>query len=205
MKASRRRKRAPHASSHLFKHGLLLLRLSRSKNQMQTKNASKFPRFCAARRTNRVTFLRARAAAKRPFFAVCQYITCRQAQMRPYVTGMFQTVTKLELHIMPPLRTSCLPVDVCPDTSRMHRVQTTIKSPISFSGPGLHSGAPATVTVRPASAHHGIWFSREDVVVGDRLIPAHWDSVNRSPLCTCLLYTSPSPRDRQKSRMPSSA
>ena len=26
-----------------------------------------------------------------------------------------------------------------------------------------------------------------------------------SPLSTCLLYTSPSPRDRQKSRMPSSA
>ena len=24
-------------------------------------------------------------------------------------------------------------------------------------------------------------------------------------LCSCLLYTSPSPRDRQKSRMPSSA
>ena len=24
-------------------------------------------------------------------------------------------------------------------------------------------------------------------------------------MCTCLLYTSPSPRDRQKSRMPSSA
>ena len=37
--------------------------------------------------------------------------------------------------------------------------------------------------------------------------------LNRGPLCgavrgsayTCLLYTSPSPRDRQKSRMPSSA
>ena len=27
----------------------------------------------------------------------------------------------------------------------------------------------------------------------------------REYLCTCLLYTSPSPRDRQKSRMPSSA
>ena len=26
-----------------------------------------------------------------------------------------------------------------------------------------------------------------------------------SPACPCLLYTSPSPRDRQKSRMPSSA
>ena len=27
----------------------------------------------------------------------------------------------------------------------------------------------------------------------------------KTPPCTCLLYTSPSPRDRQKSRMPSSA
>ena len=30
-------------------------------------------------------------------------------------------------------------------------------------------------------------------------------SVDYSPLGYCLLYTSPSPRDRQKSRMPSSA
>ena len=29
--------------------------------------------------------------------------------------------------------------------------------------------------------------------------------VNMAQLMTCLLYTSPSPRDRQKSRMPSSA
>ena len=49
-------------------------------------------------------------------------------------------------------------------------VQTTIKSAISFSGTGLHSGLPATVTLRPASAHHGIWFSRSDVAVGDRLL-----------------------------------
>ena len=28
---------------------------------------------------------------------------------------------------------------------------------------------------------------------------------NKAPKVTCLLYTSPSPRDRQKSRMPSSA
>ena len=31
----------------------------------------------------------------------------------------------------------------------------------------------------------------------------HIDSIEK--LCICLLYTSPSPRDRQKSRMPSSA
>jgi len=65
-------------------------------------------------------------------------------------------------------------------------VQTTIKTPISFSGKGLHSGAPATATIRPAGAHHGIWFSRSDLQVGDRMIPARWDAVNRSPLCTKL-------------------
>ncbi len=65
-------------------------------------------------------------------------------------------------------------------------MQTTIKSPISFSGTGLHSGQPATVTVRSAGAHHGIWFTRIDVAVGDRMVPARWDVVNRSPLCTKL-------------------
>jgi UDP-3-O-[3-hydroxymyristoyl] N-acetylglucosamine deacetylase len=65
-------------------------------------------------------------------------------------------------------------------------VQTTLKSRISFSGRGLHTGQPATVTVRPAGAHHGIWFCRTDVALGDRLIPARWDAVNRSPLCTKL-------------------
>ena len=65
-------------------------------------------------------------------------------------------------------------------------MQTTIKSPITFGGKGLHSGAPAKVTVRPANVHHGIWFQRTDVISGDRLIPARWDAVNRSPLCTKL-------------------
>jgi len=65
-------------------------------------------------------------------------------------------------------------------------VQTTIKTAISFSGIGLHSGQPATVTIRPAGAYHGIWFSRSDLDVGDRMIPARWDAVNRSPLCTKL-------------------
>lgn len=63
-------------------------------------------------------------------------------------------------------------------------MQTTIKSPVSFTGYGLHSGRKATITIRPASAQHGIWFSRTDIAVGDRLIPARWDAVLRSPLCT---------------------
>ena len=33
----------------------------------------------------------------------------------------------------------------------------------------------------------------------------HYDEFKMEKYPTCLLYTSPSPRDRQKSRMPSSA
>ncbi|WP_299557869.1 UDP-3-O-acyl-N-acetylglucosamine deacetylase [uncultured Sulfitobacter sp.] len=65
-------------------------------------------------------------------------------------------------------------------------MQTTVKTAISFRGNGLHSGRPATVTVRPAGVHHGIWFKRTDVHLGDTMIAARWDAVNRSPLCTKL-------------------
>lgn len=66
---------------------------------------------------------------------------------------------------------------------RLH-VQKTIKSPVRFDGVGLHSGKPATLIVRPASAHYGIWFRRTDIRVGDSMIPAQWDAVDRTPLCT---------------------
>ncbi|KIN73073.1 UDP-3-O-acyl-N-acetylglucosamine deacetylase [Sulfitobacter guttiformis] len=65
-------------------------------------------------------------------------------------------------------------------------MQNTVKTAISFAGKGLHSGKPATATVLPAPVGHGIWFKRTDVDVGDRMIPARWDAVNRSPLCTKL-------------------
>lgn len=65
-------------------------------------------------------------------------------------------------------------------------MQNTLKSAISFAGKGLHSGEPATVTLKPAGVNHGIWFKRMDVHLGDLLIPARWDAVNRSPLCTKL-------------------
>ncbi len=65
-------------------------------------------------------------------------------------------------------------------------MQTTLKSSISFFGYGLHSGQRVSMIIRPASAEHGIWFSRTDVAVGDRMIPARWDAVLRSPLCTKL-------------------
>lgn len=33
---------------------------------------------------------------------------------------------------------------------------------------------------------HGIWFRRTDVLYKDALVPARWDAVNQSPLCTRL-------------------
>ena len=41
--------------------------------------------------------------------------------------------------------------------------------------------------------------------IGDKLVAVSFDKLNISADGFCLLYTSPSPRDRQKSRMPSSA
>ncbi|MEL6167899.1 MAG: UDP-3-O-acyl-N-acetylglucosamine deacetylase [Pseudomonadota bacterium] len=63
-------------------------------------------------------------------------------------------------------------------------MQTTLKSQVTLSGIGLHSGEPATVTLKPASAQYGIWFRRSDIEVGDALIPARWDVVATGELCT---------------------
>ncbi|MGI3170785.1 UDP-3-O-acyl-N-acetylglucosamine deacetylase [Pseudooceanicola sp. C21-150M6] len=63
-------------------------------------------------------------------------------------------------------------------------MQKTLKAPVEFNGPGLHTGRPARLVVRPASADTGFWFRRTDIHVGDALVPARWNAVNRSPLCT---------------------
>jgi UDP-3-O-[3-hydroxymyristoyl] N-acetylglucosamine deacetylase len=65
-------------------------------------------------------------------------------------------------------------------------VQTTLKSPITFAGIGLHTGRRTRVTVNPASAEYGIWFRRTDLDGRDALIPARWDAVVPSRLCTKL-------------------
>lgn len=65
-------------------------------------------------------------------------------------------------------------------------MQHTLKSPLRFTGVGLHSGQPVQMVIRPAAAEHGIWFRRTDIRFGDAMIPARWDSVHQSPLCTLL-------------------
>ncbi|MHA6344505.1 UDP-3-O-acyl-N-acetylglucosamine deacetylase [Roseivivax sp. CAU 1761] len=66
-------------------------------------------------------------------------------------------------------------------------MQTTLRAPITLAGHGLHSGRPAGLTIRPALAGHGIVFRRTDIRLGDATIPARWDLVERSPLCTRLV------------------
>ena len=68
-----------------------------------------------------------------------------------------------------------------------------------------------TATLRGADAHHLARVMRAKP--GDTVILCDGNAVEYTATITgfgedrvdCLLYTSPSPRDRQKSRMPSSA
>lgn len=66
-------------------------------------------------------------------------------------------------------------------------MQNTIKSPLAFDGVGLHSGAPTRLTVLPAPASHGVVFRRVDVADDCSTIPALWNNVRQSPLCTRLV------------------
>lgn len=42
------------------------------------------------------------------------------------------------------------------------------------------------MTVRPASANYGIWFHRTDVIGSNAMVPAIWDAVTSSRLCTVV-------------------
>jgi len=65
-------------------------------------------------------------------------------------------------------------------------VQNTIRTSVTLKGLGLHSGAPVTLTLRPAPRGAGIFFRRTDITGDDQLIPARWDHVVPSRLCTLL-------------------
>lgn len=66
-------------------------------------------------------------------------------------------------------------------------MQTTLKHKCTFTGVGLHSGAPVTMHVCPADVNSGILVKRTDVALGDNKIQARWDQVRQSPLCTLLV------------------
>lgn len=64
-------------------------------------------------------------------------------------------------------------------------MQASIARMARFRGVGLHSGAPARLTIHPAPANHGIVFRRVDLP-GRPTVPALWDRVQPTPLCTRL-------------------
>jgi len=65
--------------------------------------------------------------------------------------------------------------------------QGTVRSPVAFAGPGLHTGGRQKVVVRPAPADHGIVFRSVGCGAEATDIPAHWQNTRELPLCTCLV------------------
>ncbi|MBL4615832.1 MAG: UDP-3-O-acyl-N-acetylglucosamine deacetylase [Magnetovibrio sp.] len=64
--------------------------------------------------------------------------------------------------------------------------QKTLKSAISCTGIGLHSGERISMTLHPSDIDTGITFRRTDVAGEGALIPAAFDSVCDSRLCTTI-------------------
>jgi UDP-3-O-[3-hydroxymyristoyl] N-acetylglucosamine deacetylase len=64
--------------------------------------------------------------------------------------------------------------------------QHTIKNAIHCRGVGLHSGAKASLTLRPAAPDSGIVFQRTDAAGGGATIAASWRNTVDSALCTTL-------------------
>jgi len=65
-------------------------------------------------------------------------------------------------------------------------MQSTLSKSVSFTGVGLHGGKPARMAIRPAPAGAGVWFCRVDVSDRDQMIPARYDAVSDTRLCTVL-------------------
>ena len=65
-------------------------------------------------------------------------------------------------------------------------MQYTLSQKITINGTGLHSGADVCLSLCPAPAGHGIVFVRTDVTGRDNIIPARWDLVVDTRLCTVV-------------------
>lgn len=65
-------------------------------------------------------------------------------------------------------------------------MQNTIARQITIDGIGLHSGTEVCMTVKPGQAGTGIVFVRTDVSGKNNVIPARWDSVVDTRLCTVI-------------------
>lgn len=65
-------------------------------------------------------------------------------------------------------------------------MQKTLKTSVYTSGIGLHSGKPVDLAIHPALAGQGITFIRMDVKNKNNVIPALWNYVVDTKLCTVI-------------------
>ena len=65
-------------------------------------------------------------------------------------------------------------------------MQKTLRGVAQCTGVGVHSGEKATLRILPAEPDTGIVFIRTDLKNGARTIPARWDHVVETQLCTVI-------------------
>lgn len=64
--------------------------------------------------------------------------------------------------------------------------QQTLRQSVKCTGVGVHSGAEANLLLKPAPVDHGITFVRTDITDKNNVVPAKWDNVTETQLCTVL-------------------
>lgn len=64
--------------------------------------------------------------------------------------------------------------------------EKTLKKELMAEGVGIHSGARATITLKPAPAGTGLIFKRTDVTDKDNIIRADYLHVGDTRLCSCF-------------------
>jgi len=96
-----------------------------------------------------------------------------------FLSVLLQSVTKREL-----LKFADFAIKFSETAAK--KMQKTVRKPIDISGQGLHTGAPVSMRILPASAEFGIWFKRIDITDRDNLIEARFDRVSDARLCTKL-------------------
>ncbi len=64
--------------------------------------------------------------------------------------------------------------------------QKTLAKKITCTGVGVHSGAPANLTIKPGDKNTGFIFVRTDITDKNNVITGLWDHVTETQLCTVL-------------------
>lgn len=80
---------------------------------------------------------------------------------------------------------SSLPVKNATGAPKFRR-QRTLRGSAECSGIGVHSGEKVTLRLLPAPENTGVVFVRTDLINGARTIPARWDYVVETQLCTVI-------------------